>query len=123
VDNKIPLIPAPAPVEVLSSGTVPSRRGVFATSDHSMIRHWAEQRDAQPATGEATRTGPAAVEVNDGEAGIRFNFPGAGRFRSISWSEWFENFDQHQLVFVFEHLGGESISNRFRIVKRHDVSL
>jgi hypothetical protein len=84
----------------------------------------APQRDAQPATGEATPTGPAtAVEVNDGEAGIRFNFPGATRFRSISWSEWFENFDRHELVFVFEHLGGESISNRFRVVKRHDVSL
>jgi hypothetical protein len=118
VDNKDPLLPAQSNVETLASGAVPSRQGVFSTRDHAIIRHWAARRDAQPATGEATPTGPQTVDVNDGDAGIRFNFPGAARFRSISWSEWFANFEQHHLTFVFEHLDGQSLSNRFRIVKR-----
>jgi hypothetical protein len=40
--------------------------------------------------------------VNDGGAGIRFNFPGVQRFRPITWDEWFENFDAHDLCFVYE---------------------
>ena len=54
------------------------------------------------ATGEATAAGPATVDVNDGGAGIRFNFRGAARFRPIEWAEWFENFERHRLVFIFE---------------------
>jgi hypothetical protein len=46
--------------------------------------------------------------VNDGGVGIRFNFPGVGRFRPISWEEWFEHFDRNDLVFVYE----ESIADR-----------
>jgi hypothetical protein len=122
VDNKDPLLPAHSLIEALSSGTVPSRRGIFSTRDHAVIRQWAASRDAQPATGEATRTGPQTVDVNDGDASIRFNFPGAAPFRSISWSEWFDHFDRHLLTFVFEHLGSQSLSNRCRIVKTKDLS-
>jgi len=72
------------------------------TRDHDVIKQWAERHSAQPATGEATATGPATVQVNDGGAGIRFNFPSAARFRAITWDEWFENFDRHGLTFVYE---------------------
>jgi hypothetical protein len=74
----------------------------YATQDHDVIRRWAHRHRAEPATGEATSSGPATVMVNDGGAGIRFNFPGFSRYRPISWDEWFENFDRHQLTFVFE---------------------
>ena len=67
---------------------------VVFTRDHDVIREWAQARQAEPATGEATRSGPATVNVHDGGAGVRFNFPGAGVFRPISCAEWFENFDQ-----------------------------
>jgi hypothetical protein len=40
--------------------------------------------------------------VNDGGAGIRFNFPAAAPFRPISWEEWFDNFDRHRLVFIYD---------------------
>ena len=79
----------------------PGDRSV-ATRDHSVIRNWAARHKAEPATGEATATGPATIQVNDGGAGVRFNFPGVARFRPISWEEWFENFDRYHLVFVFE---------------------
>jgi hypothetical protein len=80
------------------------RRGMrtLSTRDHDLIRQWAERHKAEPATGEQTSSGPATVNVNDGGAGIRFNFPGVARFRPISWDEWFDNFDAHGLLFVYE---------------------
>src|SRR5260221_10058234 len=74
----------------------------MATRDHGVIRAWAARHRAEPATGEATPSGPATVNVNDGGVGIRFNFPGAGRFRPISWSEWLEHFDPNPLTFVYQ---------------------
>jgi hypothetical protein len=79
-----------------------SRVRALATKDHDLIRNWAERHHAEPSTGEATASGPATTCVNDGGAGIRFNFPGFSRFRPISWAEWFDNFDRHGLTFVFE---------------------
>src|SRR6478672_5453923 len=72
----------------------------MATRDHNVIRAWAARHRAEPATGEATASGPATIHVNDGGVGIRFNFPGAGRFRPISWTEWLEHFDRNRLPFV-----------------------
>ena len=79
-----------------------------ATRSHDIIRAWATRHSAEPATGEATTSGPATVNMNDGGVGIRFNFPGVGRFRPISWEEWFEHFDRNDLVFVYE----ESVADR-----------
>ena len=79
-----------------------SRLRALVTTDHNLIRQWAERHRAEPATGETTVSGPSTVQVNDGGAGIRFNFPGFSRFRPIAWAEWFENFDRHQLTFVYE---------------------
>ena len=96
---------------------------VLSTRDHLVIRQWAEQRQAEPATGEATRSGPATVNVVDGGAGVRFNFPGYGPFRSISWEEWFANFDQYQLAFVYEDAAdeGAALSYRYRIISASDL--
>jgi len=74
----------------------------IATRDRSLIRAWAERHQAEPATGQATSSGPATVNVADGDAGVRFNFPGMRRFRPISWDEWFQHFEEHHLVFVYE---------------------
>ena len=70
-----------------------------------------------PATGEATSSGPATVDVKDGGAGVRFNFPGTGAYRPIEWDEWFENFDRHQCAFVFDNDASTPLSSRYRIVK------
>ena len=91
---------------------------VAATRDHTLIRRWAEAHQAEPATGERTPSGPTTVDVNDGGAGIRFNHPGVGRFRPISWDEFFDNFDEHGLAFVYEReTAGTSASSRYRFVK------
>ena len=99
-----------------SGGSTP----VVCTRDHELIQRWAAQRQAEPATGEATNSGPATSKVNDGGAGIRFNFPGAGMFRPISWDEWLTNFDVHQCAFVYENDDSRRLSNRYRIVKAED---
>ena len=95
---------------------------VLATDNHDLIREWAATRDAQPATGEATPSGPATVDVRDDGAGIRFNFPAAAVFRPISWEEWFENFTRHDLMFVYERdAPGQTPSARYRLVSREKV--
>lgn len=90
---------------------------VVATQDHDLIRQWAARRHAEPATGEATASGPSTISVNDDGTGIRFNFPGLGRFRPIEWDEWFRHFDAWALVFVYEREGRtRSLSSRYRMV-------
>ncbi|HSL20667.1 MAG TPA: hypothetical protein VK886_03965 [Vicinamibacterales bacterium] len=94
-------------------------RPVFATEDHELIREWAARHAAEPATGEATASGPATVNVQDGGAGIRFNFPAASPFRPIDWDEWFENFARHDLIFVYEEdVPGQPPSARYRLLPR-----
>lgn len=95
---------------------------VVATDDHALIREWATRHDAEPATGEGTESGPATIDVRDEGAGIRFNFPAAARFRSITWDEWFENFRRHDLMFVYEADAAERPrSNRYRLVPRQKL--
>jgi hypothetical protein len=92
---------------------------VMATRDHALIRTWAARRGAEPATGETTASGHGTIDVQDGGAGIRFNFPAVGRFRSITWDEWFQNFTQYDLMFVYEHdVPGQTPSTRYRLVPR-----
>jgi hypothetical protein len=83
-------------------GTARDGPRAITTRDHDEIRRWSARHRAEPATGEATRSGPATVHVRDGGVGVRLNFPGAGRFRPITWDEWFEHFERHHLMFVYE---------------------
>jgi hypothetical protein len=97
--------------------------GPVATRNHDVIRGWAAKRRAEPATGEATASGPATADIHDGGVGIRFNFPGFARLRPITWDEWFDNFERHQLTFVYEsetEEANESRNPRYRIVKTED---
>jgi hypothetical protein len=119
-----PLVPPPAPIVLVTAENefrhpeIP----VAATRDHDLIRQWADRRHAVPATGEKTDSGQASVRVTDGDAGIRFNFPGAARFRPIAWDEWFANFETHELIFVFERdRPGHGHGSRYRFVKLASV--
>ena len=118
-----PLLPAQRHIPIITApDELTGDRGTVATRTHSVIRAWAAERRAEPATGEATVSGGATIDVNDGGAGIRFNFPGYSRFRPITWEEWFGNFDLHDLTFVFDDRGAAEHppSTRFRIVKASD---
>lgn len=117
-----PLLPNPRHIPSITADTpIDPAIDVLSTQDHEVIRQWATKRQAHPATGEATTTGPATIDVKDGGAGIRFNFPGSGAFRPIGWDEWFENFDRHGLTFVYDNdAPGTPASNRYRLVKTAD---
>jgi hypothetical protein len=101
----------------------PHRRAgsrVAATTDHQEILAWAARHVAQPATGQATGSGAATLDVNDGGAGIRFNFPGFARLRPISWEEWFDNFERHDLLFVYEEQDRDEVAARaYALWERH----
>ena len=77
------LLPKDEPVRQVDASDAGNQPpgAVLAADNRELIREWAAKRDAQPATGEATPSGPATVDVRDGDAGIRFNFPAAAVFR------------------------------------------
>ncbi|HET9014185.1 MAG TPA: hypothetical protein VFN57_01220 [Thermomicrobiaceae bacterium] len=81
----------------------------LATRSHDVIQHWAQQRNATPATVPGTeRGGRPSV--------MRFDFPGHGGkdLQHISWEDWFRTFDERQLVFLFQqHMRDGRESNFF----------
>ncbi|RPJ74631.1 MAG: hypothetical protein EHM24_05735 [Acidobacteria bacterium] len=83
----------------------------LATRNHEVIKAWAEERGAVPATVPGTE--------HDGRPGVlRFDFPnfGGGRLRQVDWDEWFETFDTRNLVFLFqEQMKDGRQSNFFRL--------
>jgi Protein of unknown function (DUF2934) len=82
--------------------------GAIATQDRAVIRQWATRHHAEPAILDETPSGAATLRVSDGGTNVRFNFPAAGRFRPVTWEEWFERFDRLGLMFVYE----EEIADR-----------
>ena len=83
----------------------------LATRSHEVIRHWAEERDAESATIPGTEHG-------DHPGILRFDFPGDGGkdLQRIGWEGWFKFFGDRQRVFVFqEHKSDGGQSNFFRI--------
>jgi hypothetical protein len=93
-----PLEPADTAMESADGGAAP----LVGTQDSRLLRAWAEYHGAEPATGQATASGPATVVVNDQGSGLRFNFPGTSKFRALTWEEWLGHFVGADLVFVFE---------------------
>jgi hypothetical protein len=93
-----------------------TREGTIATHDR------ASRHRAEPATADVTRAGPGTVDVHDGGSPIRFNVPGCGHFRRITWDEWFQDFERYGLTFVYEESSDDAHrpSPRYRIVKTED---
>jgi hypothetical protein len=113
---KGPLLPRQGrAADVTKDGPEDTGAETVATRDRDVIRRWAERRHAEPATGEGV------LNVNDGGAPIRFNFPGAARFRDLTWDEWFHRFEQDHFTFVYEERAPDgSLSSRYRIVHAED---
>jgi hypothetical protein len=80
------------------------------TTDHQVIRQWAQARGGSPATAGAPRDGRPSV--------LRIDFPGYGgaNLRRISWNEWFEVFDGRRLNFIYQEQRTDGTpSNFFRL--------
>jgi hypothetical protein len=83
----------------------------LVTRNHDVIRRWAEERNATPATVPGT-------EHDDHPGVLRFDFPGYGGedLQHISWDDWFRAFDERNLRFIFqEHKKDGAQSNFFRL--------
>lgn len=88
------------------------------TTSHEEIQRWAEERDARPSKVKGTG-GKNDVGI------IRLDFPGysgEGSLEEISWQEFFQKFDQNDLVFIYqeETAGGEQ-SNFNKLVNRSSL--
>jgi hypothetical protein len=69
----------------------------LATRNPDVIKHWAEERKAVPATVPGTEHG--------NELGVlRFNFPGYGgqKLQQVGWDQWLKTFQSRDLVFLFQ---------------------
>jgi predicted HTH domain antitoxin len=98
--------------EIRSVDDTPERAGrSLVTTDHEVIRRWAEARKATPAT--VAGTGPG-----DTLGVLRFDFPGYGgeTLRHVEWEQWFDTFDRRRLNFIYQdrRSGGEQ-SNFFQL--------
>jgi hypothetical protein len=83
------------------------------TTNHKVIKKWAEERDRRPATVRATE--------EDGNAGIlRIDFgPEEDRLEEIGWNEFFRKFDESDLAFLYQDRTKDGKLSRFhKFVKR-----
>jgi hypothetical protein len=85
------------------------------TTDHSTIRHWAEERGAVPSSVEGTEQGGE-------EAGIlRFDFkPKDEGLEPIDWDAFFDKFEKSELAFLYQDETAAGKVSRFhKFVARH----
>lgn len=84
----------------------------LATRNHDVIRNWAQDRQAAPATIAGTQ--------HDGRLGVlRFDFPGGasgGSLQEVSWDDWFATFDARQLVLLYQETLSEGSQSNFNIL-------
>lgn len=87
------------------------------TTDHEVIRRWAEERGGRPATVTQTASGD--------EPGIlRIDFPDGAEpnLEPISWDEFFRKFDEKNLAFVYQEKTADGKLSRFnKFVARDSV--
>lgn len=79
------------------------------TTDHDVIRQWAEDRDGSPATVKAT-------EGKNDPGLLRINFPGySGKYslENISWEDFFKKFDEKNLEFLYQEQTRTGKTSRF----------
>jgi len=88
------------------------------TKSHKVIRKWVEERGGQPATVRRT--------AGKNEAGLlRIDFPGyKGKetLKSIPWEEFFDKFDEKNLVFLYQDTTANGRPSRFcKFVNRENT--
>lgn len=88
------------------------------TTDHEEIRRWAESRGGKPASVKRTHE-------KDGPGIIRIDFPGFSGGKSlepISWEEFFEQFDERKLAFLYQEKTAYGEVSRFnKLISRESA--
>jgi hypothetical protein len=97
----------------------PAREGRVSTTDHDVIRRWADDRHATPST--------VAGTEHDGHLGVlRLDLEFGQEFEDlepVSWDAWFAAFDEQGLQFVYDETPRPdgSPSNEFHIAGSQDA--
>ncbi len=93
----------------------PSRHSSRTTTDHEMIRRWAEARGGKPSAVKAT-------ESKDDVGILRIDFPGydgGDSLEEISWDEFFDKFEAAGLALVYQEETADGQRSNFnRFVRR-----
>jgi len=77
------------------------------TTDHLVIRKWAEERGGSPARVKGT-------EDASGEGILRFDFAEPDeKLEKISWEEFFETFDDKNLALLHQDKTADGKTSRF----------
>ncbi|TQM33020.1 hypothetical protein [Nocardia bhagyanarayanae] len=100
--------------EITSPTQRPDRAGrTLITRNHEVIRRWAEERGARPAT-------MPGSEYNGRLGVLRFDFPGYGGavLRQVGWDEWFETFDDRRLRFLYQEQRADGSPSNFNRLER-----
>jgi hypothetical protein len=86
------------------------------TTDHDQIRQWAEARGGRP----------ACVRGTEGKGGtclLRVDFPGGAgedKLQPISWDDFFKQFDNEGLAFLYQEETADGKESRFNKFVRPD---
>src|SRR3954452_16422128 len=101
--------------EVTSPDQEPEREGrSLVTTHHEVIKQWAEERNATPATVPGT-------EHDDHLGVLRFDFGGDNDdLKQVSWDEWFATFDERRLNFVYQEQRSDGNQSNFFILESPD---
>jgi hypothetical protein len=85
----------------------------YTTTNHDVIRAWAEARGGVPASVEGTESGS--------DAGVlRIEFRDNPDLHEGSWDSFFEKFEEQNLAFVYQERTSDGEESRFnKIVSRN----
>ncbi|WP_022882885.1 hypothetical protein [Gryllotalpicola ginsengisoli] len=94
--------------EIGSPDDKPERDGrSLVTTNHDVIRQWAEARGATPATVSGT-------EHEDRAGVLRFDFgDDSDRLEHIEWDDWFRTFDERGLNFIYQETKSDGSQSNF----------
>ena len=91
--------------------------GARITTDHDLIRRWAESRGGHPARAQD-------ASGVDAPGRLRIDFPGfsgQGALEDIDWDTWFETFEANHLAFLFQEETSDGALSRFsKLVSREE---
>jgi hypothetical protein len=86
----------------------------YTTTDHDVIRAWAEARGGRPASVEGT------ADADDDAGILRIEFrDDRGDLEDVDWEPFFNTFDERGLAFVYQEKTADGAESRFnKFVRR-----
>lgn len=88
-----------------------------STTDHQIIKKWAEDRGGKPAAVKGTGNG-------DDPGVLRIDFPGytgEESLEQITWEQFFDKFEKEHIAFLYQEETEDSNTSRFsKMINRNN---